>query len=148
MTTYTQLIYQIVFSTKNKERSLTKLKRQELYNYITGVIKNKNCHLYRINGIEDHIHIITHIHPTIAISAFVKDIKMSSTDFIKREKLFQNFNGWQNGYGAFTYSLKDKDRLIEYVKNQEVHHHIKTFNEEYIDLLTEHGIEFDEKHLL
>ncbi|MDI1234174.1 MAG: IS200/IS605 family transposase [bacterium] len=148
MTTYTQLIYQIVFSTKNKERSLTKLKRQELYNYITGVIKNKNCHLYRINGIEDHIHIITHIHPTIAISTFVKDIKMSSTDFIKREKLFQNFNGWQNGYGAFTYSLKDKDRLIEYVKNQEVHHHIKTFNEEYIDLLNEHGIEFDEKYLL
>ncbi len=150
MTTYTQLIYQIVFSTRNRQRSLTSFGRYELFNYLTGVFKNKNCHLYRINGVEDHIHIVTHINPNIAISAFVKDIKMSSTDFIKREKLFSNFNGWQEGFGAFSYAYRDKDRIIEYVKNQEEHHRVanKSFKEEYTELLNEHGIEFDEKYLL
>jgi len=150
MTTYTQLIYQIVFSTRNRERSLTKPGREELFNYLTGFFKNKNCHLYRINGVEDHIHIVTHINPNIAISSFVKDIKMSSTDFIKRKKLFSNFNGWQEGFGAFSYAFRDKDRIIEYVKNQEEHHLviIKSFKEEYIELLNEHGIEFDERYLL
>jgi hypothetical protein len=62
--------------------------------------------------------------------------------------LFDNFIGWQEGYGAFTYSIKDKDRLIEYIKNQEQHHHTKTFREEYIELLMENGIEFDERYLL
>ncbi len=150
MTTYTQLIYQIVFATRNRQRCLTAPGRYELFNYLTGVFKNKNCHLYRINGVEDHLHIVTHINPNTAISAFVKDIKMSSTDFIKREKLFPNFNGWQEGFGAFSYAFCDKDRIIEYVKNQEAHHGVfrKSFKEEYIDLLNEHGITFDEKYLL
>ena len=62
--------------------------------------------------------------------------------------MFKKFTSWQEGYGAFTYNIKDKDRLIEYVKNQEEHHRKKTFKEEYIELLLEHGIEFDEKYLL
>ena len=122
MTTYKQLIYQIVFSTKNRERCLTKPSREGLFNYLTGVFKNKNCHLYRINGVGDHIHNVTHINPNIAILALVKDIKMSSTDLIKRKKLFPNFNGWQEGFGAFSYAFFDKDRIIEYLKNQEAHH--------------------------
>lgn len=148
MSTYTQIIYQIVFSTKNRERSLNKDKRDDLYKYIWGVIKNKNCHLYRIGGVEDHIHILTHLHPSISLSSLVKDIKMASSVYIKENKLFTNFNGWQEGYGAFTYSVKEKDALIEYIKNQEQHHAIKNFREEYLELLKEHEIEFDEKYLL
>jgi hypothetical protein len=67
---------------------------------------------------------------------------------IKDNGIFRNFNGWQDGYGAFTYSIKEKDRLIEYVKNQQEHHKKITFREEYIALLKEHGIEYDEKYLL
>ncbi|MBI2967323.1 MAG: transposase, partial [Bacteroidetes bacterium] len=67
---------------------------------------------------------------------------------IKNKNLFPEFAGWQDGYGAFTYSVEAKERLIEYVKNQEEHHKTKTFKEEYIELLKEHGIEFDEKYLL
>ncbi len=148
MSTYTQILYQFVFGTKRREPSLSQPGRQELYNYIAGILKKKNCHLYRINGIHDHIHIVTHVHPTVSVASIIKDIKMASTDIIKEEKLFQNFNGWQEGYGAFTYSIKEKDRLIEYVKNQEIHHRIKTFKEEYIEILAEHEIEFDEKYLL
>ena len=148
MSTYTQILYQIVFSTRNREHTLTKSNREELYKYICGVLKNKNCHLYRIGGIENHIHIATHIHPSISLASLVKDIKLASSDHIKSLNLFPDFNGWQNGYGGFTYSFKDKDQLIEYVKNQEEHHKKETFRDELMELLKEHGIEFDEKYLL
>ena len=147
MSTYTQILFQIVFSTKNRERTLKVEKRVELYKFIWGILKNKNCHLYQIGGIEDHIHIVTHIHPNIALSAIIKDIKVASSEYIKKENLFTNFNGWQDGYAAFTYSLKEKDRLIEYVKNQGKHHETLSFYEEYKQLLVEQQIEFDEKYL-
>jgi REP element-mobilizing transposase RayT len=101
-----------------------------------------------VGGIEDHIHIITHIHPMVAPALLVKDIKLSTSKYILSNKMFNQFNGWQNGYGAFTYSLNAKDDLIEYVKNQQEHHKVKSFREEYIELLNEHNIEFDEKYLL
>ena len=147
MSTYTQIIYQIVFSTKRRERTLTANGRDELFKYITGLLKNKNCHLYQINGVEDHLHIVTHLHPTVSLSSLVKDIKVSSALYIKENNLFKNFSSWQEGYGAFTYSIKEKDRLIEYVKNQVEHHRIKTFKEEYIEFLKEYEIAFDEKYL-
>lgn len=148
MGTYTQIIYQIVFSTKHRERLMNKESRDELYGYIVGLLENKKCHPYRINGVEDHIHILTHIHPSVALSDLVKDIKISSSKFIKEKKLFVGFNSWQEGYGAFTYSIREKDILINYIKNQEEHHRKKTFREEYIELLEEHNIFFEEKYLL
>lgn len=147
MSTYTQILYQIVFSTKSRKRTLLKENRAELFKYIWGILKNKKCHLYRINGVEDHLHIITHIHPSIALASLVKDIKLASSAYIKKNNLFPGFSGWQEGYAAFTYSIDAKDKLIEYVKNQEAHHKKKAFKEELIGLLLKHGVEFDEKYL-
>ncbi len=148
MGTYTQIIYQIIFGPKNNEKNMVESGREELFKYIWGLLKNKKCHLYRINGVEDHIHIITHIHPTVALAYLVKDIKVASSKYIKTENLFPNFNGWQDGYGAFTYSFSAKNNLIEYVKNQKEHHKKVSFREEYMNLLKKHNIEFDEKYLL
>jgi REP element-mobilizing transposase RayT len=148
MSTYTQFLYQFVFSTKNREKTLdAAAQRTELYKYIWGVLNNKKCHLYRIGGVSDHIHIVTHIHPTLSPSSLIKDIKLASSEFIKTNQLFPKFGGWQDGYGGFSYSFKEKDRLIEYVKNQEEHHKHKTYREELIELLIEHGVEYDEKYL-
>ena len=147
MSTYTQIIYQIVYSTKHREKTLTLAHRKDLFKFIWGILKSKNCFLYQINGIEDHLHILTSLHPSLALASLVKDIKLACTSYIKQEKLFINFNGWQDGYAAFTYSIKDKERLINYIKNQEEHHRIKSFKEELIELLNEHGIEFEEKYL-
>ena len=147
MGTYTQLLYQIVFSTKGRQRTLRKEDRAELFKDIWGILKNKKCHLYRINGVEDHIHIVTHIHPTVAISNLVKDIKLGSTSFIKEKKIFPDFGGWQEGFAAFTYHISAKDNLIEYVKNQEEHHATKSFLDELIEFFKEHGIDYDEKYL-
>ena len=148
MGTYTQILYQIVFSTRNRKKTLHEVNRNELYKYIHGIIENKNCHLYLINGVSDHLHFVTHLHPSISLASLIKDIKLATTSYIKKQSLFLDFDGWQDGYGAFTYSYGAKNNLIEYVKNQEEHHKIRTFKEEYLELLNEHGIEFDEKYLL
>ncbi|MEI6489147.1 MAG: transposase [Bacteroidota bacterium] len=147
MSTYTQLLYQIVFSTKNRVPNLVEENRETLYKYIWGILKNKQCHLYQIGGVADHVHIISHLHQSCSISSMVKDIKLATTSYIKEKQLFPNFDGWQEGYGAFSYSISEKDRLIEYVKNQESHHLIKSFNQELIDLLNEHQIIYDERYL-
>jgi len=147
MSTYTQILYQIVFATKDRIPVMKKERRTELFKYIWGILENKKCHLYRINGVEDHLHILTHLHPTVAIADLVKDIKIATSKYIKENNLFPDFTAWQDGYGAFTYSIDAKDTLIDYIKNQEEHHFKMTFLEEYIQLLKEHGIEFDQKYL-
>jgi putative transposase len=78
MNTYTQILYQIVFTTKNHEKTLVVENRQILYKRIWGTLKEKNCHLYRIGGTSDHIHIVTHLHPMISLASVVKDIKVAS----------------------------------------------------------------------
>ena len=147
MSSYTQIIYQIVFSTKDRENSITKEYKEILYKYIWGILENKKCHLYRINGIENHIHIVSSLHPGVALADLIKDIKVVSSSMIKEKQIFPMFNGWQVGYGAFTYSIDAKENLIEYVKNQEEHHKKETFIEEYKRLLQEFNIDFDERYL-
>jgi len=148
MATFTQILYQIVFSTKNAKKTITLDNSEKLCRYIWGILENKKCKLYQMNGTENHLHILTHIHPTVSVASLIKDIKVSSSTWLKQEKLFPNFVSWQEGYGAFTYHITQKDLLINYIKNQREHHHIKTFKEEFIELLNEHGVDFDEKYLL
>ncbi|MGM0745406.1 IS200/IS605 family transposase [Rhodohalobacter sp.] len=148
MSTYTQILYQIVFSTKNRKPVLLKENREKLYKDIWGILKNKNCHLYRINGVEDHLHIITHLHPSISLSNLVKDIKLGSSNYMKENQLFPDFDGWQEGYAAFTYTIKEKEGLIRYVQNQEEHHKKMTFKEELVVLLKEHNVEFNGRYLV
>ena len=123
-------------------------RREELFRYIWGIIKNNKSHLYRINGVEDHLHILTGLHPTVALSDFIKAIKVASNAWIKENRAFARFTNWQDSYGAFTHSHNEKDRLIEYIKGQEEHHKKESFRDESRRLLTEAGIEFDEKYLL
>ncbi|AWV96997.1 IS200/IS605 family transposase [Arcticibacterium luteifluviistationis] len=146
MSTYTQILYHLVFSTRNRERSLKAEGRPVLFKYIWGILKEKKCHLYRINGVEDHIHIVFSLHLTISLAALVKDIKLASSLMIKEKNLFL-FTAWQEGYSAFTYSLDAKDNLIEYVKNQEERHEKVSFKDELISLLDEFQIEYKEEYL-
>lgn len=147
MGTYKQIYYQIVFGTKNKKPSINEKNESELYKYIWGVLKNKQCKLYRINGMPDHIHIFCDLHPSISLSYLVKDIKVSTNLWMKQSGIFPEFDGWQEGYGAFTYSIREKEMIINYIKNQKEHHKNETFEDEFKRLLNEHGIKFDEKYL-
>jgi len=148
MSTYRQIFYQIVFSTKHRAQSISSSAETELYKYIWGVVTKHQCKLYRINGMPDHIHIFSDLHPTVSLSDYVKDIKVSSSLWMKKHGGFPGFSGWQDGYGAFTYSVREKNMIIDYIKNQKEHHKTEAFYDEYKRLLTENGIEFDEKYLL
>lgn len=148
MGSFTSIIYQIVFAPKYRRPVLEESNRDELFKYITGILKNKKCHLYQIGGVEDHIHILTHIHQEQSLATLVKDIKVASNKYIQENKLFESFTEWQEGYGAFTYAERDKNRLINYIANQVEHHKKISFKEEFIELLKEHNIEFDERYLL
>lgn len=147
MSTFRQIYYQIVFSTKHRKSVLNIEHEDELYKYIWGIVKNKNCKLYRINGMPDHIHLFIDLHPSVSLSSFVKDIKVSTNLWIKQSGLFPYFEEWQSGYGAFTYSEREKDMIINYIKNQKEHHKNESFEDEYKNLLKSHGVEFDEKYL-
>jgi len=148
MSTFTQICYHIVFSTKNREAALSANRREDLSRYIWGIIQNHQCHLYRIGGTEDHVHILTSLHPTVPLADLVKDIKVASSKWIGEEGAFSRFTQWQDGYAAFTVSHHEKPRLIEYIKAQAEHHRRVSFHDELRKLLVEHGVEFDEQYLI
>ena len=145
MSSYKQIIYHIIFHTKDARNTLSPGHSEELYSYIAGIIKNKNCFLYQINGVEDHLHFLSDLHPSVALADYLRDIKTSSSAWLKKHPGFPNFSGWSDGYGAFTYAFRDKNMVSNYIKNQREHHKKESFIEEYRRLLKEHGIEIDER---
>ena len=146
MSSYRQLLYHLVFRTKDSRPTIRPENEGQLYAYITGIIKNKNSHLYRINGVKNHLHICTDIHPTLALADFVKDIKVYSSMWMKSSDLFPDFNGWADGYAGITCSYFDLGKVIEYIKTQKEHHERRSFEEEYRSLLLESGIKIDERY--
>ena len=145
--TYSQLLFHVVFSTKNRERMLPDGHRELLYRYIWGIHKNLNCHLYRIGGIDDHVHILTAISTTLSLASYVKEVKTGSSCWLKEQAEFRRFEGWQDGYGAFTVSFPGKDSIIEYIKSQAEHHRTESLLDEYRRLLRENGVPYDERYL-
>ena len=147
MGTYTQIIYQIVFGTKNRHNCMIKESRDIVFTYMTGILRNHKCVPYIVNGVGNHVHILTHLHPSISLSDLVKSVKMSSHAFIDENHLFPNFTSWQRGYSAFTYSKEALPNLKRYIANQEIHHQTKKYEEELIGLLKKHGVNYDEKYV-
>jgi putative transposase len=148
MSTYTQFLFQLVFSSKDHIGFLSSENREILFSYIAGILKNKSCHSYIVGGAINHIHIITDIHPAVCPAYLIKDIKEATHVFICREsKLFPNFPGWQVGYSGFTYHISSKKALINYVLNQEEHHKKVTYKEELINMLMENDVDFNEEYL-
>jgi putative transposase len=147
MASYRQLYYHIVFGTKFHKPTIPDVHCELLYKYMWGIMQNKKCKLYRINGSREHIHLLVDIHPTIALSTFVKDLKVSSSIWLKEQLEFKQFEGWAEGYACFTVSHSHKDAVTAYIKTQKEHHKKITFQDEYQTLLKEYGIEFDESDL-
>jgi len=149
MSTYTQFLYQFVFGSKNHLPFLSEKNQDILFAYIAGILKKKSCHSYIVGGAVNHIHIITHLHPTVCPAYIIKDIKEATYALICREKLlFPYFPGWQVGYGGFTYHISSKKALINYVANQAEHHKKLSYPDELMRLLKENDVEYTEKYLL
>jgi putative transposase len=145
--TYTQIHIQAVFSVQNRESIIGKQWKDELYKYITGVMRNNNHKLLAINGMPDHIHILFGMRPSQSLSELLQDIKGNSSKWINDRKFVKGKFSWQEGFGAFSYSKPEILKIVQYIERQEDHHKKKTFIEEYKEFLTDFGIEYNEKYI-
>ena len=122
--------------------------KDELYQYITGIIKNNGHKLLQINGMPDHIHILFGMRPAQSLSSLLQDIKGSSSLWINKKQLVKGKFIWQEGYGAFSYGKSQINDVVQYIKNQETHHQKRTFADEYLEFLKLFDIEYDERYVL
>ena len=137
------MLYHIVFRPRNSEPVITTEHEELLYRYIWGFIKKKNCILYRIGGMPDHLHLLVQLPPTIAPSHFVHDLKLATNQFMSEHKEeFPRFTSWGKSFCALTCSESAKDTVVNYIKNQKAHHQKTSFRDELLALLRENHIEY------
>lgn len=145
--TYTQIHIQTVFAVQNRQSLISKAWKDELYKYITGIIQHYGHKVLQINGMPDHVHILFGMRPTQSISDLMKQVKQDSSKWINERRLTPGRFSWQAGYGAFSYSKQQLPNVIDYIKNQERHHTQTSFYEEYINLLEEYEIDYNQSFL-
>jgi putative transposase len=144
MSSYRRILFHLVFRTKNSRKTINQKYNKELYAYIIGFTRNKDSFLYQINGMEDHLHILCELTPKIALADFMRELKTSTSTWMKQTGKFPAFEGWADGYAGLTYSWRDKEKIINYIKNQQEHHKVRSFEDELRVLLKENGIEINE----
>ena len=145
--TFTQIYIHLIFAVKYRDRLLNKEIRPEVFKYISKIITNRNHKPYIVNGVSDHIHILIGYNPNDKIPDLVCNIKRSSSTFINEKKLLPGTFHWQGGYGAFSYSKSQVNRVFNYIKNQENHHKRKKFKKEYVELLDRFDVGYNKKYL-
>lgn len=137
----TLALYHIVFCTYHRQMTIPDAEKRHLYKFIWEKLKAKQCHLYRINGIANHVHVFINLNPSIALSALVGELKRSSSIWMKQSGRFPAFTGWGKEYYAHTVGAEAKDKVIEYIRNQENHHISESFEMEFKTFCDESGIE-------
>ena len=147
MGSFTQLTYHIVFATKYRRNTISTDFSERLYEYIGGVLRAKKGELIEIGGVEDHIHILARLSPSLAVSDVIREVKACTSKWINELNEVQQTFQWQKGYGAFTVSYSNVEAVRQYIRKQPEHHRKKSFKEEYIEFLTKHGLEYREAHL-
>ena len=144
---HTDLIYHGVFSTKNRLPLITPELKQRLYDYTGGIIHKLRGRFVVGNGGSDHVHLLFSLPAVVCVAEAMRVIEANSSKWVHES--FGNLSKfrWQTGYGAFTVGRQEIQRIVRYIENQETHHHKTSFQEEYISLLEEHGIEYDERYI-
>jgi putative transposase len=144
---YTNLLYHIVFSTRERWPLITTERRPRLYEYLGGAIRSEGGISLASGGIEDHLHLLAKLRPDKSLSDLLRTLKANSCGWM--HDVFPDAKDfyWQNGYGAFTVSASQTPAVSNYIANQEWHHKNRSFRDEFIDLLRVNAIEFDEKYL-
>ena len=145
--TYSQINIHCVFAVKGRENLISKEFRDELYRYMSGILKNDNAYPLSVGGWKDHVHVFFELHPDSKISDLMRMLKASSSKWINDNKFVKGKFQWQEGYGAFSYSRSQRNNVINYIMNQEDHHKKQTFREEYLELLTKFEIEFKNEYV-
>jgi REP element-mobilizing transposase RayT len=145
--TYTSLTYHLIFSTQYRRKTIRSEFRERLYQYIGGIIREKDGVLLQIGGIEDHVHLMAGIPATMTVSDMLRFIKSNSSGWVNETIQPSVPFAWQPGYGAFTVSHSQKPIVEKYIENQEQHHQKKSFQDEFLQLLVSHGIDYDPRYV-
>lgn len=145
--TYHQIYLQTVFAVKYRKAAIDKSWKPILQGVIGNLINECDCKTIIVNGVEDHIHCLIGLKPVVSVSGLLKDVKAKSSKYINDHGLTKQRFEWQRGYGVFSYSRKDVDNVFKYIQHQEEHHQVKTFREEYLELLKEFDVEYDEQYI-
>ena len=145
--TYTQLHFQTVFAVQNRVSLISKAWREELYQYITGIVQKNGHKMLAVGGMPDHVHLLFGMRPTQSLSDLMQDVKGGSSEWINKKRFVEGRFSWQEGYGGFTYSRSQVPDVIRYISNQEKHHAETPFLDEYLHILDSLGIPYDEKFL-
>lgn len=145
--TYTQLHIQFVFAVKYRKALISKAWKEDLHQYISGIIRANDHKVLQVNSMPDHIHILVGMRPVQAISALVQNIKAESSKWINNKELCQEHFSWQEGFGAFSYSKTHVASVIAYIQNQENHHAKKNFLDEYVEMLKMSGVDYKEEYI-
>ncbi len=144
--TYTNLLYHIVFSTKERRQLVTAAIEEDLHGYVGGIVKGLDGKLLEINGIADHVHLLVKLPPKLALSDSVRNIKANSSKWLNERSRIYKF-AWQDGFAAFSVSESQVERVRGYIRNQKNRHRRLTFQEELLALLQKNRVEFDERYV-
>ena len=138
----------LIFSTKNRFPFLTdKTIRTDMHAYLATRLREEDCETLIVNGVADHVHALFALSRTHSIADVVKEIKRTSSGWVKeRSAKLAKFH-WQGGYGAFSVSESNLEEVVRYIENQEEHHKRVTFQDEYRAFLKAYGIEYDERYV-
>lgn len=147
--THTELLYHCIWSTKNRVDLIRPEIEENVWRILAATAEHSGLHLVRAGGIDNHVHTLVRIPKTLAVSEAMKRLKGGSSKYINEQKLMcgnQRF-GWQDGYSAFTVSSSAVPDVVRYIAHQREHHRTRTFEEELVEFLERHGVEYDAKYL-
>ncbi len=145
--TYSQITIHAVFAVKDRGNFITKDWRNDLHQYISGIITNKGAKSLAVGGWKDHVHILFGMPVIMSIADFMSAVKANSSKWINEQKFIKGKFQWQEGYAAFSYAKSQRNIIINYIANQEEHHRTKTFREEYIKMLDDFEVAYKDKYL-
>ncbi len=145
--TYSQIYLQFVFAVKYRNAQLHPKIQEEIFSFISGLINAMGHKSFAVNGMADHVHLFISFNPKMSPSETIKEIKRASTNFINDKKWLTEKFHWQEGFGCFSYSKSQVDKVVKYIMNQRKHHEKLNFRNEYMDFLTKFEIEYDKRYL-
>ena len=145
--TYTQLHIHLVFAVKYRQSLIIEKHREEIEKYMTGILQNKKHKLLAIYLMPDHAHILIGLNPQLSISESVQVLKTETSNFINAHRLSAYHFHWQEGFGAFSHSKSELDKVVRYIRNQPKHHQKQSFRKEYLALLKRFDVEYKEEYL-
>jgi len=145
--TYTQLHIHAICVVKYRDAVIQPGWKQELYQYMTGVLQSYDHKMLQINGVSDHVHLFFGMRPTQGLSDLMAEVKESASRWINQKDFCNTKFRWQPGYAAFSHSRSQVPAVCRYIERQEEHHRKVTFREEYLKVLKDFEVDFDERYI-